>query len=76
MIFRSFVRCGASLRAPFWFNKDHEDFQRLATNKSFPRTQELIQSVQRQLIERKDEYQYAGIAGLINVSLVKNHVAE
>ena len=38
---------------------DHEDFKRMAMNKSFPRTQDLIQSVQPQvetLIERKDEY--------------------
>ena len=39
--------------------KDHEDFKKMAMNQSFPRTQELIQSVQRQsetLSDRTYEY--------------------
>ena len=31
-----------------WRPDDHEEFERMVTNKSFPRTQDLIQSVQRQ----------------------------
>ena len=40
-------------------NKDHADFKRMAMNDSFPRTKNLIQSVQRQLkmlIERNGAY--------------------
>ena len=43
----------------FWLRKDHEEFKRVAMNKSCPRTHVLIQSVQRRvqtLIERKDVY--------------------
>ena len=32
-----------------WFTKDDEDFNRMAMNKSFPRTQDMIQSVRRQV---------------------------
>ena len=47
------------LWASSWLTKDHEDFKRMAMKKSFPRTQDLIQSVQRQvktLVERKYAY--------------------
>ena len=40
-----------------WLTKYREAFKRMALDKSFPRTQDLVQSVQRQvktLIERKD----------------------
>ena len=42
-----------------WLSKDHEEFKRVAMNKNFPKTQVLIQSVQRPvqtLIEPKDAY--------------------
>ena len=47
------------LWASSWLTKDHEDFKRMAMNRSFPRTQDLILSVRRQvktLIERTDAY--------------------
>ena len=41
----------------FWLSKDHEEFKRVAMNKSFATTQVLVQSMQRQvqaLIDRTD----------------------
>ena len=69
-IYRSTLRFGANLRATahglhFWLAKDHDDFKWMAMNKSFPSTQDLIQSVQRQvktLIYRKDRVQHANLA--------------
>ena len=53
--------------------QDHEDFQRMAMNNSFPRTQDLIQSVQRQ-VQRC--IHSAGITGLGHISFVKNCIAQ
>ena len=47
------------LMASSWLTKDHEDFRRIAVGERFPRTKDLIQSVQRQVkiqIGRKDAY--------------------
>ena len=47
------------LWASLWLSKDHEEFNRVAVNKSFPRTLVFMESVQRQaqtLINRKDTY--------------------
>ena len=61
---RSPLRFGANIRAIAGgvsksFTEDNEDFKRMAMNKSFPRTQDWIQSAQRQvktLIDRQDAY--------------------
>ena len=56
-----------------------EDFKRTAMNKSFPRTQDFTQSVQRQvqaLIEREDAHNMPVSQDWKNISLVKNYVAE
>ena len=61
---RSPLRFGANLRAIAGgvsksFTEDREDFKRMAMNKRSPRTQDWIQSAQRQvktLIDRKDAY--------------------
>ena len=53
-ISRSKLRSGATftsacLRASFWLSKDHKDLKRMAMNRSFPSTQDLMQSVQQQV---------------------------
>ena len=58
-IVRSMLRSGASSQATTSGCKDHEYFKRMAMNRSFPRTQDSIQSVQGQvkaLIGCKDAY--------------------
>ena len=65
--------------ASFWQSKDHEEFKRVALNRSFPRTQVLTQSVQRQvqaLMERKDAYNMQVLQDWKNIPLVTNYVSE
>ena len=65
------------LWASSWLTKDHADFKRMAMNNSFPRTQDLIQSVQ-QTNENTDRTQrctiYANTARLEHISLVKKEI--
>ena len=64
IFFRSPLRFGVKKRAIAGgvsksFTEDHEDFKRMTMNKRFPKTQDCIQSAQRQvktLIDRKDAY--------------------
>ena len=82
--FRSTLRSGANSRATAYglhldWPRTTRTLKRMAMEKRFPRTQDWIQSVQRQvqtLIDRIDRTQYAGIAGLEDFSLVKNYVTE
>ena len=67
------------LCASSWLTKDHEDFKRMAMNESYPRTQILIQSVQRQVkinMRPQRRNQHANLQGLEHISIVKNAVAE
>ena len=65
--------------ASSWLTQNHEGFTRLAMNGGFPSTQDLRQSVQRQVnnIDRpQGRRQHANLAGLEHVSMVKNPAAK
>ena len=67
------------LWASCWLSKDREDCKRMSMNRSFPRTQKFntVCAATSANIHRTQRcIQHAGIAGLENISLVKNYVAE
>ena len=84
-ISRSTLRIGANLRATVsWLHLGSQRITkttsgRMALNRNFPRTQDLVQFVQRQvktLIDRKRRIQHANLAVPEHISMVKDYVAE
>ena len=60
--------------------KDHEDFKRMAMNRSFPRTDTRFDAVCTTTSENIDQpqrrIQFSNLSGLEHMSMVKNHVVE
>ena len=66
------------LWAWFWLSKDHEDWKRMATNKTFHKNTRFnaVRATASANTDRRHScIQHADIAGLANISLFKHYVA-